>query len=179
MNTLSFNIIKTPENHIGIAILDGLSEVGLLTVQLDNYREAIAYIRDGVVYVYSADPRGHYSPAKQIDNFLRYERQRTPGDFILIAKGVTKIDWVVNGLHLSIGGVLLASVYFDDTKSLLIIDRKVNDRSSSVGLDIYDSDIGALLVQRGSQGISTLVLAIHDVLCKAQSSQSLYSGKLH
>ena len=179
MGTLTFNVIKTPENQLGIAILDGNTEAGMLTVSLDCGKEAIAYISDGTIYVYTADNNGRFKPSEQIDTFLAYERNRGRIEFQLIARGLVKIEWRLNCMHLSIGTTLVASIYFDDTKSLLIIDRLVKKRPSPLGLDLYDPDVLRLIEERGTTGINTLVLALHDLIYRTEITQQLYSGKLH
>ena len=179
MGTLTFNTVKTPENQLGIAILDGNTEAGMLTISLDCGKEAVAYISDGIVYVYSADNNCRFKPNEQIDTFLTYEKNRVRGEFQLIACGIVKIEWRLNCMHLSIGGTLVSSIYFDDTKSLLIIDRMVNRRPAPLGLDLYDPDVLRLIEERGTTGINTLVLALHDLIYRTELTQRLYSGKLH
>lgn len=163
MSTRTFSMVTTVENRIGLAIVDNDQVSGLLLIALLANREAVVYIVNNHVYVYSADVGSTYlSETEQLDSFLTYARQFA--DIEIIARGKVRLDSTITTTHISVGDTLVASAFEDNTASLLIVDRLKDGRADAFGIDIYDPSILVLVNRDGKSAIKTLVLAINETL---------------
>jgi hypothetical protein len=163
MSNLTFTMVKTSENKLGISMTEDQRVTGLLLIALIEHREAVVYISNNTLYVYTADNSPCYvSQTQQLNNFLQYEKRRA--DIDIVARGYVSIKRCGSAAHVSVGDTLLTSVYDDNTKSLLILSRTVDGFYHEYGADLYDPNILSMIDRHGERSIKTLVLAINETL---------------